>query len=171
MKIRLFFFCLLLLFLHAMHTDFAFGENMRQVKEPSGVYLEPGVGLEGQIEIGKPLTMNEKEMEALEERYGFKVATEEGTNSNIVGRIRCSKPGCVTDKNISVGADAAKLLKRFGPPIRTVEKGKVKGSEVIHIYQGVAFKVKKYVIKTKVGQEEKHKIDTIFILPLSVGLK
>ena len=161
MKMRLFLSGFLLIFLQTNHAVFA---------SESGLYLEPGVGLEGLIEIGKPLTIDKDKIESLQKEYDLQVVAEnDGTDSKIVARIKCGKPGCMTDKNISVGVDAAKLLKRYGPPVRTVEEGEVNGDSVIHIYRGVAFKVIKYMKRTKAGEIKKHKIDAIFILPLSVA--
>lgn len=109
------------------------------------LFLEPGIGLRGQIQIGMSVdARNEQALQRLSERLGLRYILENGK----VVIINCSRRLCVTDKNVGVGSKRAAVNRLYGRPDRTT----VSGENRRLWYRGVVFELngEKTVIRVSI---------------------
>lgn len=144
MRIMAMIFCSLLIF--SANTS---GQSKVQKKAKEGILLERGVGLPGELEIGKPPNITEELDKLYKEYYGLTYALDKDTVN--IRHLSCDKPGCITSNNIGIEGLEGTVIRRFGPPIQEKE---LRDGALFLAYDGVAFRI----------VEERVKV--IYILPL-----
>ena len=127
----------------------AYGQVAVQKKAEEVLFLKPGVGIEGEMELGKPVSLSATELNYYKTRFGLDYGLSKDTLA-LVRFINCARPGCITDKNIGIGGSIGALIRRFGAPAQ--EKELKDGAQFL-AYDGVAFRI------------ENEKISVIYILP------
>lgn len=132
----------------SMQID-AYGQTTVQKKAEEGLLLKRGIGIQGEFELGKSVSISEAMLKHYKTRYGldYGVAADKLA---LVRFINCDRPGCITDKNIGIGGSIGDVVRRFGPPVQEKE---LKGGAQFLAYDGVAFRI------------EKEKVSVIYILP------
>ncbi len=121
---------------------FFFGAMPAEDGLSDGLFLENGVGLPGELEIGqKGNSLPEgKEGEWLEDPSGLKFKVD---TRGVVALILCEQKGCIAEHNVGVGTPAKILLRRYGAPNQ--EKRLKNG--VFFRYQGVGFRIQKEIVE------------------------
>lgn len=117
-----------------------------------GLYLENGIGLRGELEIGQ--NTNKKEGKWIEDHpTGLKYKV--GDDGRIV-LIKCDKRGCVADRNITIETSRETLLRRYGEPVREEKMNKDELKDgTLYEYQGIGF-----------GISEDGEVKVIYIFPI-----
>jgi len=128
----------------------AYGQAAAQKKAKEVLLLKRGVGIEGEMELGKPVSLTAAKLKYYETRFGLDYGLSKDTLA-LVRFINCARPGCITDKNIGIGGSIGALIRRFGAPVQEKE---LKGGAQFLAYDGVAFRI------------ENEKISVIYILPV-----
>ena len=127
----------------------AFGQGAEQKKAGEILLLKRGLGIEGELELGKPVTLSAEKLNFYKTRFGLDYSVSKDTLA-LVRSINCNKPGCITEKNMGIGGSFGALIRRFGAPVQERE---LKGGAQFLAYDGVAFRV------------ENEKVSVLYILP------
>lgn len=131
MRITALIFCsILILFANAS------GQSTVQKKAKEGLLLERGVGLAGELEVGKPLILSKELQDIYKEYYGLNYILDKDTVN--IRHLSCDKPGCITSNNVGIDGLEETIIRRFGPPIQEKE---LKDGAIFLAYDGVAFKI------------------------------
>ncbi len=120
------------LILHAYSS----GQNTVQKKIEEGLLLERGVGLPGELEVGKLPNLTEELLNFYHKYYGLVYVLDKDTAN--IRHISCDKPGCITNNNIGIGGLEATVIRRFGPPNQEKE---LNDGALFLAYDGVAFRI------------------------------
>ena len=140
----------ILLFTFSVFTQTAaYGQVAVQKKAQEVLFLKPGLGIEGEMELGKSVSLSDERMDEYKTRFGLDYGLSKDTLT-LLRFINCDRPGCITDKNIGIGGSIGALIRRFGAPVQ--EKELKDGAQFL-AYDGVAFRI------------ENEKISVIYILP------
>ncbi len=127
----------------------AYGQVSEKKKAEEVLLLKRGVGIKGELELGKSVSLSDERMNEYKTRFGLDFGLSKDTLA-LVRFINCGQPGCITDKNIGIGGSIGALIRRFGPPVQ--DKPLKDGAQFL-AYDGVAFRI------------ENEKISVIYILP------
>lgn len=119
-----------------------------------GYFLVPGVGLQGNLEIGGPAPPNSEIRgnnwtEVGKTGIHFKVSRH--TGGVRVALIRCEQ-SCVTDRGIGIGSQLKEVFRRYGYPLKTRKSSK--SSKMFLTYRGIGFRL------------ENNTVDAIYIFPI-----
>lgn len=121
--------------------------------ETRTLYLERGVGLRKQLEIGRlpKIVRGNNDYSDLRDMFGLDYQLEYGDTAGTILHVSCNRPGCITDHNIAVGESEKMVIRRFGPPqdVKEFEDNEA----ALYVYDGVAFKI------------ERGQVSTIYIIP------
>jgi len=140
----------ILLFAFLLSTQIAaYGQVSEKKKAEEVLLLKPGIGIAGEMELGKAVSLSATELNYYKTRFGLDYGLSKDTLA-LVRFINCDRPGCITDKNIGIGGSIGALIRRFGAPVQ--EKELKDGAQFL-AYDGVAFRI------------ENEKISVIYILP------
>jgi hypothetical protein len=102
------------------------------------IYLVPGLGIKGGLQIGDAGEVkdrwNEVRLPNKKEDKGLMYRTN---SARQVIAIQCRKPECVTDQGIRVGMSESNVLRRYGAP----RKESPTSAGMYYEYLGIGFEV------------------------------
>jgi hypothetical protein len=102
------------------------------------IYLVPGQGIKGGLQIGDPGLVKDRWNEVrLPNKKEDKELTYRTNSARQVIAIQCRKPECVTDQGIRVGMSEKNVLRRYGAP----RKENLTNEGVYYEYLGLGFEV------------------------------